>query len=175
MLHHLASTDTSQMFPQIVPLITAIVVFGIFFMLLQKMVWPKILRGLEEREDKILTEIQQAEDAREQAKAAQAEYEQSLAQAREEAGETIARAKADAKATADDILARSKAQLEEQQQRARQSIESAKQAAVNELYAQAATLAAAVAAKILEREISAEDQQRLVEESLRELGQVSNN
>ena len=47
--------------------------------------------------------------------------------------------------------------------------DAARQAAVNEIHAEASNLAAAIAGKILKREINAGDQQRLVEESLQEL------
>jgi F0F1-type ATP synthase membrane subunit b/b' len=54
--------------------------------------------------------------------------------------------------------------------RATSDIEAAKSAAVAEIHSEAATLAAAMAGKILRREITPKDQQKLVEESLSELG-----
>ncbi len=53
--------------------------------------------------------------------------------------------------------------------RAGREIDNAKRAALAELHAEAANLAAEIAGKILQREISTEDQQRLIDESLREL------
>lgn len=155
--------------PEWVPYVTAIVVFGVAFTVLRLKVWPKILGALDERDRKIREEIKAAEEAREQAKAALAEYERSLTQAREEANRMIARARTDAKAVADDLRAQNAAELAEKMARANREIDSAKHAAIAELHAHAATLAAAIAGKILRREISIEDQQRLVEESLREL------
>ena len=49
------------------------------------------------------------------------------------------------------------------------SIESAKKAAIGELHSEASTLAVAIATKILKREISLDDQQQLLDESLEEL------
>jgi F-type H+-transporting ATPase subunit b len=170
-----AEADTSQLFPKLLPLITSIVLFLIFFTILAKFVWPKILGALDDRERKILGEIESAEQAREQAKAAQAEYEQSLAEARREASEMIAKAKADAKSAAEELRARNESELSEMKQRAAKDINAAKQSAINELHAEATTLAAAIAGKILQREVTAEDQQRLVEESLKELGRVQRN
>ena len=54
-------------------------------------------------------------------------------------------------------------------QRATRDLESAKRAAITDLHAQVASLAADVASRILKREISAADQQRLVDESLSEM------
>lgn len=160
---------------KLLPVVTSVVVFLAFFLVLRALVWPKIVKGLDEREGKILHEIEAAEEARQKAREAQESYESSLAEAQENAREMISKARADAKATADEMLARNEAELADMKRRATQDIENAKQAAIGHLHNEAATLAAAIAGKILQREISVEDQQRLVEESLRELGKVHDN
>ncbi len=155
------------------PAVTALVVFLLAFGFLYVKVWPKIVQGLEDRENKIRREIESAEQAREQAKAALAEYERSLASAREEANAMIVKAKADAKAAGEQLRARNEAHLVEMKLRATRDIDSAKAAAIGELHTQATMLAADIAGKILAREITAEDQQRLINESLDELGTAS--
>ena len=154
---------------QWMPAVTALVVFSIFFLVLRVAVWPKILKGLEDRDDKIRTEIESAEEAREQAKAALAEYQQSLAEARQHANELVAKAKADAKSAAAELRARNEVELTELKQRATREIDLARQAAVKRLHEETASLAADIAGKILKREINANDQQRLIDESLGEL------
>ena len=151
------------------PAVTALVVFLIAFGFLYVKVWPQIVKGLDDRQRKIRQEIDTAEEAREQAKAALAEYERELASARDEANQMIARAKIGAQAAAQELRSRNEAELAELKQRAAREIESAKRSAISELHAEAATLAADIASKILQREISAEDQQRLIDDSLREL------
>jgi F0F1-type ATP synthase membrane subunit b/b' len=54
--------------------------------------------------------------------------------------------------------------------RANADIEAARKAAVAELHAQSAALALDVASKILRRQVNDQDNQRLVQESLQELG-----
>ncbi len=159
----------------LMPAITTLVVFLVAFAVLARMVWPKIAQGLEERERKILDEIESAEAAREAAQNAQAEYEASLLDARKEAAATIAQAKADAKAAGDELKARNETQLTDMKQRAMRDIETAKQAAISDLRSEAAGLATVIAGKILQREISVQDQQQLVDESLAELGSIRNN
>ncbi len=173
MLYLLAAEGGNPVTPQIVPAITSVVVFLIFFGVLRATVWPKITKGLDDRDDKIRREIKSAEEAREQAKAAQTEFEQSLITARQEASDMIAKAKADAKVAGDEMRTRNEAELSEMKGRATRDIEAAKHSAITELHAEAAALAASIAGKILQREISAEDQQRLVDESLRELGHLN--
>ncbi|MEM7228028.1 MAG: F0F1 ATP synthase subunit B [Planctomycetota bacterium] len=158
---------------KIMPFITTLIVFGIAFFILATKIWPKILGGLDDRDAKIANEIRSAEEARERADNALKEYESSLAAAREESNQMIAKAKADATAVANELRERNEQQLGDMKQRATQEIESAKQAALNEIHAEAAVLATSIAGKILAREISADDQQALIDESLRELANVS--
>ncbi len=151
------------------PGVTALVVFLLAFLFLYVKVWPKIIGGLDDRQRKILNEIEKAEEARQSAETAKAEYQQELASARQEASDMIARAKADAKTEADELRKRNDAELADLRQRALRELETAKRAAITDLHAQAATLAADIAGRILKREISPGDQQRLVDESLQEL------
>ena len=172
---YLLAAEGSPTTVQLVPLVTTLVVFVVAFLILKATVWPKITHGLDEREKKIRDEIQSAEDARQQANEALREYEASLATARQEAANMIANAKANAKAAAEELRQRNDADLAEMKKRVTRDIGAAKQAAINEIYAEATNLATAIAGKILQREISVQDQQHLVDESLRELHPTSEN
>ncbi len=152
-----------------VPGVTSLIVFGIAFVVLYLKVWPKITQGLDDRQNKIREEIAAAERAREKANLALVEYEQNVAKAREQADEMIATARADAKVVAEELRTKNAADLATMKSRATADIAAAKRAAIVELHAEAATLATSVASKILRREISVEDQQQLVQESLAEL------
>lgn len=149
--------------------ITALVVFLIAFGVLAAVVWPKITKALDERSAKILGEIEAAERSRSEAEAAKAKFERELAAARDEASRMVTQAKADAQRVADDLRAKAETELQERLNRATAEIEGAKRAAVSEIHSRAADLATAVASKILQRQINDADQQRLVEESLKEL------
>lgn len=161
-----------QMWPAI---IGTLVMSLVLVILLTRTAWKPILNGLQAREVKIRTEIESAENARAQANAALEKYQKELAKARAEANEMIAQARTDAQRVADELRSRNEAELNAMKERAKSDIEAAKRAALTELYAQTATLATAVAGKILQREISDQDHSRLVEESLRELGSLKGN
>ncbi len=154
---------------EILPAVTAFVVFGLAFGILSVFVWPKIATALDERNAKIVGEIKAAEEARAAAKGAQAEFERQLANAREEAANMIKQARADAQRVADELKARNEQELAERVARANADIESARKAAVAELHAQSAALALDVASKILRRQVNEQDNGRLVQESLSEL------
>ncbi len=151
------------------PAVTTLVVFLVAFGFLYFQVWPKIVKGLDDRQHKIRREIEAAEEARRAARAALEEYESNLARARQEAATMIARAKAEAQARGEELKARNEADLAEQRRRAAREIEGAKRAAIAELHENAVTLAAAMSSRILRREITPADQQRLLDESLGEL------
>jgi F-type H+-transporting ATPase subunit b len=154
------------------PGVTTLAVFLVAVGILAWKVWPLILKGLDERERKIRETLAQADAAKAKADAALAEYQASLATARREAGEMIAKARADAKVAGEELRRRNEAELMELKQRATREIDAARQAAVAELHAEATSLAAAIAGKILEREITADDQRRLLDEALGELGRM---
>lgn len=153
----------------IVPMLVSIVVFVVVFLVLANKVWPVIVKGLKDREDKIREEIESAEMARQQAKDALEQYQQSLAQARAEAQKMLEQTRAQQAAMAAELKAKADKELAEMRDRAMRDIEAARRAAVAEIYSQQASLAAAIAGKILRREINSGDNQRLVEESLAQL------
>jgi F-type H+-transporting ATPase subunit b len=153
--------------------ITAIVVFLIVFAVLAAKVWPPISRALDERAGKIREEIAAAEAARKQAKDALDMYEKSLAEARAEAAKMLEQARAQQQALGAELRAQAETELSAMRDRARKDIEAAKRAAVAEMYEEGARAATTIAARILQREITARDQQRLIDESLGELQHLS--
>ena len=157
---------------QLLTLGTTIVVFVVFLILAAKFVWPHILKGLDQREQKLRDDLEAAEEARTQAKAALGEYEDELKKARAEAGEMIAKARQDAKAAAEELRANNTRELAEMKSAATSDINAAKKAAIGELHSEASNLAVAIASRILDREISTEDQDALLNESLAEMGQT---
>jgi len=153
--------------------VTAIVVFVIFLFIAMKFIWPIILNGLDQREQKLRDDLDAAEEARQQAKAALEEYERALSEAKAEATNMIAKAKQDAKSAAEELRSNNTKELASLKLVAAADIESAKQTAIGELHVEASTLAIAIASKILGREISDLDQQSLLDESLSELSEES--
>ena len=78
-------------------------------------------------------------------------------------------AKADALKVADTIRAQAESESAALKDRTLREIEAAKLQAVSEINTHAAELGTAVARKILQRSVTVDDQQRLVDESLAEL------
>ncbi len=153
--------------------ITAIVVFLIVMGVLSTMVWPKIVKGLDERNEKIVGEIAAAEQARAQAKEALDEYEKNLAAARAESQKMLEETRAQQAQLAAQLKANADAELSAMREKALSEIEVAKKQALGELYNESVNLATVMAGKILQRQVSVEDQQRLMDESIAEMKSVS--
>jgi F-type H+-transporting ATPase subunit b len=171
---HAAKAGGNPMSFELLQYFATIVTFLIVLAILGKVVWPKILGALDDRDQKIRAEIQAAEDARKQAAAALERYEKSLAEARAEAQQLIEKTKAEQSTFAADLRAKADAELTVLRERATRDIDAAKKQAVSEIYAQAATLATDLASKILKREINAADQRRMIDESIGELEATRN-
>jgi len=151
--------------------LAAIVAFLLLFAVLYKYAWGPILSGLQAREEKIRNDLSEAERANAEAKKTLEEYKQKLAEAETEARRVLDQAREDGEQLRQRLRSETEDILVQQRQQASDEIRLAKHQAVEDLYAQAANLATAVAGKILQREIGEQDTQRLVDESLNELEQ----
>ncbi|MEM8738617.1 MAG: F0F1 ATP synthase subunit B [Planctomycetota bacterium] len=146
--------------------IAAIVAFLLLLLVLKAKAWGPILKGLQDRENKIRQDLQSAEDAAKAAQTTLAEYQQQLADARKEAQSIVAEARTAAQQAANADKAKIEAEVAQMKASAKADIASAKEAALADIYTQAASLSTAIAGKILQREISDADQQTLVSESV---------
>lgn len=152
--------------------LTALIVFLLVAVFLQLAVWPKISKGLDDRANKIKEEIESAEMARRQAREALEQYQQNLAQARAEAQRMLEQTRSQQQALAAELKAKADAELSLLRERAMKDIDAAKRAAVTELYTHTTHAAALMAGKILRRTINANDQQQIIEESMRQLQEL---
>jgi len=167
-----ASSPIAGIDEGIVSGVTAIVIFLIVAAIASTMIWPKIVSGLDERNEKIVGEIAAAEAARKQAKEALDEYEKNLADARAEAQRMLEETKSQQGALTAQLKANADAELAAMREKAISEIDAAKKQALNELYSESVNLATTMAGKILQRQVTAEDQQRLMDESLAEMKSV---
>lgn len=149
-------------------MIAALLVFGLVFFILWKFAWPPVAKGLEERDRKILEGLEASKRALAQADAMKERYESQLTEARGEAQRILAETKARQAEFTAELRSKADVEIARMRERAQRDIDAARRVAVNELYAESARLATLMASKILEREVSEQDQTRLVEQALSE-------
>ena len=155
--------------------IWTLVIFGLVLFVLGKYAWGPMLESLQQRENFIRESLEQAKNDREAAESRLKEYEEKLTSARAEATAIVEEGRRDADEARRRIESEAKAEADKAAARAKREIEIAKQTAVRELYATSASLATDLAGRVLGREVSAEDHERLIAESLDELGNTESN
>jgi F-type H+-transporting ATPase subunit b len=144
-----------------------VVVLLLVFWVLSKYAWGPLLGALQGREDFIRSSLEQAKGERDQARVLLGEYEAKLASARQEIDGMIDEARRDAASLREREEASAKAEARQIVDRARREIDIATDTAVAELYERATSLATLAAGKVLERELTGADHQRLIAESIR--------
>jgi F-type H+-transporting ATPase subunit b len=149
--------------------IWVIIIFVILLAILYPTAWKSVLAGLKKREERIRTDIAEAESARLKAEQSLKEYSARLATAETQVRELITKAAADAEKVAAGIRMRGQQEAEEIKERALKEIDTSRQQALTEIYEQTANLSTSIAEKILKRNLNAEDQRDLVNESLKQL------
>lgn len=143
-----------------------LVIFAILLWVLGRWAWGPILSGLQGREDFIKASLEQAKGERDEARVLLGEYQAKLARAREEIDAMIDEARRDAASLREREETAAKSEARQILDRARREIEIAKDTAIADLYARATELATLAASRILERELTATDHERLVAESI---------
>lgn len=151
-----------------------LIFLGLVFVL-GKFVWPKILEGLQSREQKIHVDLVGAENANAEAKKTLAEYERKLSAAQAEARQVVEQARADAEQLKARLAEETEQEMARLRERATEDIQRAKRQALADLSAHAADLAVDVAGRILQRDIEAGDTDRLIQQSLDEMDAGSRN
>lgn len=149
--------------------VAALLVFFIVFFVLKAKAWGPILKGLNDRENKIRADLHSAESARTEAQASLANYRKQIADADAQVREKLASAQKDAEQIGARLKMDAQREIEEMKNRAAKELEEAKRAAVAEVHAHAAQLSTAVAGKILKRQINEADHADLIRSSLEEL------
>ena len=155
--------------------IWTLVIFGLVLFVLGKYAWGPMLDSLQQREKFIRDSLEQAKADREAAEARLKEYEEKLTSARAEATAIVDEGRRDADEARRRIETEAKAEADKAVRRAKREIQIAQQTAVKELYSTSASLATELAGRVLRREVTPEDHERLISESLDELGNIESN
>lgn len=150
----------------------SVITFGLFLFVLKKVAWGPIVEGLDNREAKYRTMVEDAEADRDKALALLSQYEAKLKTAQAKVDEIIAEARRDAERTRTDILAVAQKEAETTLDRALTEIDRAKDQALAALFVHVRKNVVTATEKILVRSMTGDDQQRLVDEALAEVARV---
>jgi len=148
--------------------IVSIIVFLVLLALLTKLAWKPILSGLQAREATIRKAVEDAQKASDEARAMADEYQKKLDTATDDARKIAEHAKKNAEAIAVRIEKDAKKTAENTVLRATRDIEQAKQTAIDEILGEVTSIATEAAARIVKKNLTAEDNASLVDEIVRE-------
>jgi F-type H+-transporting ATPase subunit b len=143
-----------------------VLIFVLVLVVLGKFAWGPILSTLQARESFIHEALAKAKRDRDEAEARLKQYEERLAGARAEATAIVEEGRRDAEVVKHRIEAAAKAEADKMIDRARREIQIATVTATRELYDLSARLATDMAARVIGRELSAQDHERLIAEAI---------
>jgi F-type H+-transporting ATPase subunit b len=143
-----------------------VLIFALVLVILGKFAWGPILNTLQSRESFIHEALAKAKHDRDAAEARLREYEERLATARAEATAIVEEGRRDADAVRHKIEAAAKVEADKMIERARHEIQLATETATRELYQLSAKLATDMASRVVGRELSAQDHERLIAEAI---------
>ncbi|MDO9574788.1 MAG: F0F1 ATP synthase subunit B [Candidatus Contubernalis sp.] len=147
--------------------------FAIIFLLMRKLLYKPIAGFMETRRDEIRNSIEQAEHDKEVARQTREKYEKQILEAKKEAAELLNRAAKQG----DDMISQSKVEAKKQSQniieQAKKEINLEKERVFMELRDEVGRLSVDIAQKIIVQNIDYASQEKLIEEYLAEVGEVS--
>ena len=144
-------------------ILTFLVLLGV----LAKFAWNPLLKMLKDREELIRSSLDDAEKARAELERLNSEGEDIVNKARSEAQTILAEGKAAASKLKDETLNAAKDQAKSILSEAKKQIRIEKDKAIEEIKSEVVDLSLSVAAKLIKKNISREDNQALIDESLK--------
>ena len=144
------------------------IVFLLFLSALWFLAWKPVTAGLDKREDRIRNDLAAAERHRVESEQHMARHAAEMANAQEQVKEILAEARRDAEVAKSNILAEAQSAAKTERDRALHDIERAKEQALADLFDTYNDRVAAATESVLRRGLTAEDQSRLIDESVAE-------
>jgi F-type H+-transporting ATPase subunit b len=149
--------------------IWTILTFLVLVGLLAKFAWRPLLQALDARQQTIAASLEEAQRARQELERIQRESAQMMAQARVEAEGVIARSRSDAETLREELKQKARAEAASIVKNAERQIQMETARAIQQIRTEAVDLSVAIASKILRRQVSKEDNQALIEETLKQV------
>ncbi len=149
--------------------IWTILTFFVLMALLARFAWRPLLQALERRQATIAKSLEDAQHARQELERLNRESAQMMRQARVEAEAVVSRSRSDAEVLREELKQKSRAEAAAIVKNAERQIQFETARAIQQVRSEAIDLSVAIASKILRRQVSKEDHERLVEETLKEV------
>ena len=144
-------------------------IFVIVIVVLGKFAWGPVLGLLKQREDFIHRALSDAKRDRDEAEARLKDYAAKLQSAHAEAATIIEETRRDGEKLREDLRQRARAEADKLMANAERQIQLQTSRALEQIRREAVDLSVMIASKIIQRNISKEDNERLIDEALRQV------
>lgn len=142
-------------------MIIQLITFIILLALITKFAWKPLMNVMQEREQHIASEIDQAEQSNQEAKRLMNEANDELKNTRQNAQQIIDDANETAKNQQADLIKAAKEEAARIKENARLEIEQERDKAIQALQTQVGSLSVQIASKVIEKELSETEQEKL--------------
>jgi F-type H+-transporting ATPase subunit b len=149
--------------------IWTIVTFLVLLTLLAKFAWRPLLQALESRQAAIIKALDDAQQARQELERLQHESVEIIRKARVEAEAVIAESRSDAERLREEMKQKARAEANAIVRNAERQIQLETGRALQQIRHEAVDLSVMIASKLIGRNLSKEDNERLIEETLKQV------
>lgn len=146
------------------------ITFGILLLLLKKFAWGPLKDVMDKREHDINKDIDDAEQAKLNAQKLEEQNKQTLKETQDEVQRILEDSKVQARKQHEEIIHEANIRANGMVETAQNEINSEKERAIADINNQVSELSVLIASKVLQKEISENDQKALVEKYIKEAG-----
>ena len=139
---------------------------------LRHFLFEKVNKVLDDRQKEVVDAFAEAENANKKAKELESNYQSKISLAKEESAEIVRQATQKAQVRSDEIVTDAKKEATALMDKASSEIEREKKRAVNEIKDEISDIAFSVAEKVIEKNVDKEDNNRLIEDFIKNVGEL---
>jgi F-type H+-transporting ATPase subunit b len=149
--------------------IWTILTFLVLLWLLAKFAWRPVLQALESRQELIRKSLDDAQEARRELERLHVESAQILKEARVQADVIITQTRADGERLREEMRQKARTEADTIVRNAERQIQLETARALQQIRHEAADLSVMIASKLIQRNLSKEDNERLIEDALNQV------
>src|SRR5262245_13978683 len=149
--------------------IWTILTFLVLLALLAKFAWRPLLQALESRQESIRKSLDDAETAKQELERLQTESAEIIRQARVEADAIITRSRGAGERLREEIRTKARGEADAIVKNAERQIQLETSRALQQIRGEAVDLSVMIASKLIQRNLTKEDNERLIEEALKQV------
>src|SRR5262245_1290236 len=146
--------------------IWTIITFLVLLALLARFAWRPLLRALESRQESIRRSLDDAQKAKQELERLHAESAEIIRQSRVEADAIVSRSRGDAERLREEMKQKARAEAEAIVKNAERQIQLETGRALQQIRREAVDLSVMIASKLIQRNLTKEDNERLIDEAL---------